>query len=80
MVSLKFCIKGGSSSEKAGQKGAAHFLAKSAFVGTSEASGLKMVRFMESIGASFGAYADKEKVRTPAGPDQYCHCTSWAPT
>ncbi|KAJ1427301.1 Metalloenzyme, LuxS/M16 peptidase-like protein [Ochromonadaceae sp. CCMP2298] len=62
MVSLKFCIKGGSSSEKAGQKGAAHFLAKSAFVGTSEASGLKMVRFMESIGASFGAYADKEKI------------------
>jgi len=61
-VSLKFAIGGGSSSEKPDQKGAAHFLSSAAFAGTSEASGVKMIRYLESIGATFSASADKDKI------------------
>ena len=63
-MSLKFAINGGSSSEAANSKGAAHFLATAAFAGNHEHSGLKLVNHLHSLGASFDASSDKEKVVT----------------
>jgi predicted Zn-dependent peptidase len=53
---------GGSSTETASQKGAAQFLAAAAYAGNQKNSGLRIVRFLESLGASFSATADREKV------------------
>lgn len=62
VVSLKFAIIGGSRSEGPDQKGAAHFLSTTAFAGAGDTSGLRLVRYLERLGASFSASADKEKV------------------
>lgn len=61
-VGLKFALIGGSSTEKACQKGAAQFLAAAAFSGSAKTSGLRIVRFLESKGARFSASADREKI------------------
>lgn len=63
VVSLKFAIIGGSRSESPDQKGAAHFLSTTAFAGAGDTSGLRLVRYLERLGASFSASADKEKVK-----------------
>lgn len=62
-VSIKVAVLGGSSAETMKQKGAAHFLATAAYAGTSTSTGFRMVRTLESMGANFRAFADKEKVR-----------------
>jgi len=62
VVSLKFAIIGGSRSESSDQKGAAHFLSTTAFAGAGDTSGLRLVRYLERLGASFSASADKEKI------------------
>lgn len=62
-MTLKFAINGGSGSEANNAKGAAHFLATAAFAGNHEHTGLKLVNHLHSLGASFGASSDKEKVR-----------------
>lgn len=61
-VSLKFAVLGGSSTEGAA-KGAAHFLSHAAFAGTQDSSGLKLVKHLETLGASFESHADREKVQ-----------------
>lgn len=60
-VSLKFAVLGGSSTE-GGAKGAAHFLAHAAFAGNQTSSGLKLVKHLENLGATFESHADREKV------------------
>lgn len=62
VVSLKFAVLGGSSTETSAQKGAAHFLSTTAFAGNRNESGLRIVRFLESLGANFSASADREKI------------------
>jgi predicted Zn-dependent peptidase len=62
IVNLKFAVLGGSSTETAAQKGAAHFLSVAAFAGNKHESGLKLVRFLESHGVNFSATADREKI------------------
>ena len=62
VVSLKFAIIGGSRGEILEQKGAAHFLSTTAFAGAGNTSGLRLVRYLERLGASFHASSDKEKV------------------
>jgi len=62
VASIKFAVLGGSSSESATQKGAAQFLASTAFAGNEKNSGLRIVRFLESVGATFTATADREKI------------------
>ena len=62
VVSLKFAVLGGSSTEKAAQKGAAHFLSTTAFAGNRNESGLRIVRSLESLGVHFSASADREKI------------------
>lgn len=61
-MNLRFAVLGGSSTESAKQKGAAQFLAASAFTGNNQNSGLRVVRYLESLGATFNATADREKV------------------
>lgn len=62
VVSLKVAVMGGSAVESVAQKGAAQLLAAAAFAGSGEKSGLRIVRELENSGASFTAYADKEKI------------------
>mmetsp|Transcript_5307 Transcript_5307/g.5807 ORF Transcript_5307/g.5807 Transcript_5307/m.5807 type:complete len:438 (+) Transcript_5307:66-1379(+) len=62
IVNLRFAVLGGSSTESAKQKGAAQFLAASAFTGNNQNSGLRVVRYLESLGATFNATADREKI------------------
>lgn len=61
-MTLKFAINGGSGSEAANAKGAAQFLATAAFAGNHDHTGLKLVNHLHSLGASFDASSDKEKV------------------
>ena len=61
-VSLQFSITGGSSTELPSQKGAAHFLASAAYSGNQKNTGVRLVRFFESLGVAFSARADREKV------------------
>lgn len=63
VVSLKFAVAGGSSTEAHSAKGAAQFLSTAAFAGNNSSSGVKIVHHLEGLGASFQSYADKEKVR-----------------
>lgn len=53
---------GGSSAETAAEIGAAHFLSTAAFAGNRTNTGLRIVRFFESMGAKILSAADKEKV------------------
>lgn len=62
LVSLKFAVLGGSSAETETEKGAAHLLSVSAFAGTGEKSGLRLMRELEDIGATVSASADREKI------------------
>lgn len=62
IVSFKVAVAGGSSTETAAQRGAAHLLASAAFAGNAKNSGLKYVRALELLGARFSASADKEKI------------------
>lgn len=62
IVSLKFAIMGGSRSELPHQKGAAHFLSIAAYSGNKKNSGLRLIRFLESLGTSIKASADREKI------------------
>lgn len=62
VVSLKVAVMSGSSAEAADQRGAAQLLAAAAFAGSGESTGLRVVRDLESVGATFSAYADKEKI------------------
>ena len=59
---MNFAILAGSRFESADEKGAAHMLAVSAFGGTAKRSGLRIVRDLENLGATFRASADREKV------------------
>jgi len=62
-VSLRFSVSGGSSSESAAQKGAAHVLAVSGFTnGTVKRSGLRLIRDLENVGAVISSSVDREKV------------------
>lgn len=61
-VNLQFAVVGGSSTETAAQKGAAHFLSVAAYAGNKKNTGLRFVRFLESLGAEFSATADREKI------------------
>eukprot|EP01039_Chlorochromonas_danica_P001985 gene1985-2165_t len=61
-VSLRFAVLGGSSTETATQKGASQLLAAAAYAGNKKNSGLRIVRFLESLGAEFSATADREKI------------------
>ena len=63
LVNVRFAVVGGSSTETAQQKGAAHYLATAAFTGNNESSGLRVVGLLEGLGASFSATADREKVK-----------------
>jgi len=60
-VSFKFAVLGGSSAESKVSKGAAHFLSTAAFAGNNSSSGMKIVNDLESLGATFQSYSDKEK-------------------
>lgn len=62
IVSLKFSILGGSRSELAHQKGAAHFLSVAAYSGNRKNTGLRIIRFLESLGTSIKASSDREKI------------------
>ena len=62
VVSFKVAVAGGSSTETAAQRGAAHLLASAAFAGNANNTGLQFVRAFELLGARFSASADKEKV------------------
>jgi predicted Zn-dependent peptidase len=62
LVSLKFAVMGGSSAETEEEKGAAHLLSVAAFAGTTNKSGLRLMRELEDIGASVSASADREKI------------------
>ena len=62
IATLRFAVLGGSSSESGAQKGAANFLAAAAYAGNRRNTGLRVVRFLESLGATFSASADREKV------------------
>lgn len=62
LVNVRFAVVGGSSTETAQQKGAAHYLATAAFTGNNESSGLRVVGLLEGLGASFSATADREKI------------------
>ena len=62
VVCLKFAVMGGSSAESKDERGSAHLLASAAFAGSAESTGLRMVRYLESLGATIDSYADKEKV------------------
>ncbi len=53
---------GGSSAESDEQKGAAHFLAAAAYSGNHKNSGLRVVRYLESLGAIVKSSADRERV------------------
>jgi predicted Zn-dependent peptidase len=55
-------VLGGSSAESDEQKGAAHFLAAAAYSGNHKNSGLRVVRYLESLGAVVKSIADREKV------------------
>lgn len=61
-MSFKVAVAGGSSTETAAQRGAAHLLATAAFAGTATESGLKVVRDLEHLGARFSATSDREKI------------------
>lgn len=61
-MSFKVAVAGGSSTETAAQRGAAHLLASAAYAGTSNNSGLRLVRFLEELGARFSASSDREKI------------------
>ena len=61
-MSFKFAVLGGSSAESKASKGAAHFLSTAAFAGNNSSSGMKIVNDLESLGATFQSYSDKEKV------------------
>jgi len=62
VVNFRFAVLGGSSSESAQQKGAAHFLAVNAFQGSNAFSGLAGIKLLSDIGASYSAKADREKI------------------
>jgi len=53
---------GGSSAETEEEKGAAHLLSVAAFAGTTDKSGLRLMRELEDIGATVSASADREKI------------------
>jgi predicted Zn-dependent peptidase len=61
-VKVKFAFVGGSGAESASQKGAAQLLATGAFAGNAEASGRRIVSFLEDHGVYFDAFADREKI------------------
>lgn len=52
----------GSRAESAAEKGAAQLLSVSAFAGTKNQSGLKLVRGLEDLGAKISSSSDREKV------------------
>lgn len=62
LVTLKFAIFGGSGAETESQKGAAQLLATAAFQGNGDVSGLRIVRALESLGATIASSVDKEKI------------------
>lgn len=62
MVNIKVAVLGGSSAETYEQKGAAHFLAAAAFAGNNKNSALRVVRYLESLGAVVKSSVDREKV------------------
>lgn len=62
IVTMKFSLLGGSSSELPHQKGAAHFLSLAAYSGNKKNTGLRVVRFLESLGSSIKASSDREKI------------------
>lgn len=62
LVNLKFAVLGGSAAEAEDEKGAAHMLSVAAFSGTTNKTGLKLMRELEDIGASISASADREKI------------------
>ena len=59
---MQFALVGGSSTETCAQKGAAQFLSAAAYAGNKKNTGLRIVRFLESLGAEFSATADREKI------------------
>jgi len=62
VVSLKFAIFGGSGAETEAQKGAAQLLSVAAFQGNGEESGIRIVRALESVGATIKSSVDREKI------------------
>eukprot|EP01006_Ploeotia_vitrea_P019766 TRINITY_DN52006_c0_g1_i1.p1 TRINITY_DN52006_c0_g1~~TRINITY_DN52006_c0_g1_i1.p1 ORF type:complete len:434 (-),score=12.37 TRINITY_DN52006_c0_g1_i1:52-1353(-) len=62
LVSLKFAVLGGASAETEEEKGAAHMLSVSAFAGTKNKNGIRLMRELEDIGATVSASADREKI------------------
>lgn len=62
VTNLKFAVMGGSSAETGAQRGASQLLAAAAFSGNGKNSGIRIVRFLESLGANFRCIADREKV------------------
>jgi predicted Zn-dependent peptidase len=59
---LKFAVVGGSSAESLANKGAANYLAHAAYAGSQSISGNHLVKKLESLGASYSAYSDRDKV------------------
>lgn len=62
MVNIKVAVLGGSRSETWAQKGSAQFLAAAAYSGNHKNSGIRIVRYLESLGATIKSTADKEQV------------------
>jgi len=62
VANIKFAILGGSRSEKSDEKGFAHFIAASALSGNKLNSGIRTVRYFETLGADFKSHADREKI------------------
>lgn len=62
IVDINFSIRAGSQFESESQQGAAQLLSVAAFAGTRNRSGLALCRYLEDIGATFGATADREKI------------------
>eukprot|EP01034_Spumella_vulgaris_P029253 gene29254-36271_t len=62
VVNIKLAVLGGSRAETADQKGAAHFLAAAAYSGNNNNSGLRIVRYFESLGAVAKSSVDREKI------------------
>jgi hypothetical protein len=62
VVDINFSIRAGSQFESEAQQGSAQLLSVAAFAGTRNRSGLALCRYLEDIGATFGATADREKI------------------
>eukprot|EP00286_Rhodomonas_abbreviata_P028184 CAMPEP_0181312168 /NCGR_PEP_ID=MMETSP1101-20121128/13543_1 /TAXON_ID=46948 /ORGANISM="Rhodomonas abbreviata, Strain Caron Lab Isolate" /LENGTH=390 /DNA_ID=CAMNT_0023418981 /DNA_START=121 /DNA_END=1293 /DNA_ORIENTATION=+ len=59
-VSVDIAVGGGSGTESAEQKGAAHMISTAAFAG--DFGGVDLVRNLERMGATFGSRSDKEQI------------------